>query len=128
MSATAEAPAKPLMKFRLHAGTHEQAKPGDPKTTEHFQVLPNQPLPIIESEIDLAARFNVPGYAPRYERIINDEPQVIHRQKTVLVDLAALEKKPINEVVGFAQDNEIDVTGLKDKKQVIDAIKTALMA
>jgi hypothetical protein len=48
------------------------------------------------------------------------------KQKTVLVDLNSLSNKPVQALLEFAADNEIELDGKTDKKDVLAAIKLAM--
>lgn len=124
MSATAEA-TRPTRKFRLLAGGHEQTSVKDPNVTEHFSVVAGHQPPIIEADRDLCKIFNAPGLPPKFEYVDEQQPA---KQRTVLVDLNSLSGKPVQALIEFAADNEIDLEGKTDKKDILAAIKTALGA
>ena len=126
MSATATKPEVRLKKFRMLQGSHEQTSPHHPNITEHFTVVAGQPLPIIETEKDLCRIFNVGGMPPKFEAM--NEAMVVQKQRTVLVDLNTLANKPVQALIEFAADNEIELDGKTDKKDVLAAIKLALNA
>lgn len=124
MTDTATKPELKIKKFRMLHGTHEQTSPRDPGLTEHFTVMNGHPLPVIETEKDLCKLFNVGGIPPKFERVSEDETPV--KQKTVLIDLNSLANKPVQFLLEFAADNEIELDGKTEKKDVLAAIKTAM--
>ena len=115
---------RPLRKFRLLQGSHEQLNPKNPDQTEHFQVMAKHPLPVIESPADLCGLFNMNGMPPKFEAVYDDPAPA--KQKTVLVDLNSLSNKPVQALLEFAADNEIELDGKTDKKDVLAAIKLAM--
>lgn len=126
MSATATETKPKLKKFRMLQGSHEQTNPKDPNYTEHFTVMNGKPLPIIESDKDLCKLFNVGGVPPKFEPVFEDA--LPPKQRTVLIDMNTLSNKPVQALIEFAQDNEIELDGKTDKKDVLAAIKTAMSA
>lgn len=129
---------KPLMKFKLLHGPHEEPHPTDtftvngvtkPKTIIYSAPRPgtNDPPTIIETPRDLVKMFNGnPGMTQKFERYHG--PDNVAPVKPKLIDLGALSQKSAKELIDFAEEYEIDLAGATEKKDVLAAIKLKLGA
>lgn len=130
---------KPLMKFKLNHGVHEEAHPTEtykapdgtvkPKTIIYTAPRPgqNDPPTIVETTKDLVKMFGGnPGMTQKFERFHGETVQQVVKPK--LIDLAALSQKSAKELTDFAEEYEIDLAGAVEKKDVLAAIKLRLGA
>lgn len=137
MSATAT--EKPVQKFLLLHGSHEQNHPTEtwktpqnvtrPKTVRYTapRYGSDDPPTIVESVEDLCKKFNGPSnMTPKFAYYREDKGQSVTVTKHVLIDLAKLERSSAAELVEFAATHEIDTEGKTVKGELLAAIKAAL--
>lgn len=130
---------RPLLKFKLNYGIHEEAHPTEtyrgidgnpkPKTVIYSAPRPgqNDPPTIIETKNDLVKMFGGnPGMSQKFERFYGEN--VAAPVKPKLIDLGALSQKSAKELIDFAEEYEIDLNGATEKKDVLAAIKLKLGA
>lgn len=130
---------KPIQKFFLLHGSHEQNHPTETWTTPQNVTRPktvrynaprygsDDPPTIVESTDDLCEKFNgPPGFSPKFAYVREDQVKTVTVIKPKLIDLAALERSSAKELQDFAATYEIDVGGETDKKVILAVIKAAL--
>ena len=97
------------MKFRLVRGLHNDGE----KT---YQVGD-----IIETDIDLAAKFNQPSSGS-----IKFEPLSMVSPAQSQADTENLSKLTVKQLKEIAEDNEIDLEGCSTKDEILNAVQGAL--
>lgn len=126
------AQTKPLMKFRLLAGGYVGPDYSQPIATEGprkgkrpsktvYARRASKPgetdeYPIVECENDLAALHG----SDKFERI-HEQPPVAAPQR-IIVDIESMSFAELRE---YAEEQEIDLKGAKDKQESLKAIRAA---
>ena len=147
MSTKMQNEKKQLNRYRLLAGSYEQNSPTktylDPVTQEPRPVIEQYQAPrplgdgkgkfdpetIVESHLDLEARFNWPGMPKKFERLHEDQRQAVAAAKPALVDYNDLRNRSQKDLLAFCDKYELDVPeGKTSKDDLLAVIKTALGA
>lgn len=97
---------KPLMKFRLKRGKHRQGG------------ITYERGAIVESHIDLVKRMGGEKFEKLDGSIVLDKPEVVE------VD-DGLEAMTVPELRKWAAEEEIDLTGLNRKEEILTKIRDA---
>ncbi len=153
MSTTLEAPAVgKKFKFKLLRGRHIEGVKPDVKAyqVEKDPVTKFPICPIIETDKDLGKLFNQEGVSPKFERIYGEPTPVplnplermagesVQAYNARLAELMqgikqkteeqakAIDKLSKEDLESFAEENEIDLRGVKTLEQMRVAVKTAL--
>lgn len=145
--ATLETPAtaKPKKKylFQVLAGTHwekgEVENDLGHKVIKDIAYGPGRPAgDIVESDIDLAKRFNSanPAHPPRFRRLGEDgqrdaraEELKVERQRSAGAQSAlasALRKMSRQQLVQWAEEQEIDLRGANRHEEVLQVVLASL--
>lgn len=146
MSTKMQNEKKQLNRYRLLAGSYEQNSPTktylDPATNEVRPVVEHYQAPrpmgdgkgradpetIVESHLDLEARFNWPGMPKKFERVNDDARQAV-AAKPALVDYNVLKTQGQKELLAFCEKYELDVPeGKTSKDDLLAVIRAALGA
>ena len=144
MSTKMQNEKKQLMRFKLLSGSHIQNSPtkfyeenGVQKpVTEHFQAprpygdKDGNPDPevIVESEVDLEAKFNWEKMPKKFERVHEDQRAAV-AAKPQLVDYNSLKQKDQKFLAAFCEKYELDVPeGKTSKDDLLGIIRVALGA
>jgi hypothetical protein len=97
-----------------------------------------QPSEVFEEDSDLVTMFNIPG-STKYERMPDDMPTGAVPQQVAPIPavpmasgnpytdyVTRLEAMTVDQLKQHADAEEINITGLKTKKEIVEAIKSRL--
>ena len=125
----ATATATPVMKFRLKVGTHvstmrdKEGKPViDPKTGRNKTIKHEASNPrtcLIDSTDDLAARFG----RTKFEPIYGQSTRALEESHP---EVYAFEKMTVSQLKEYAEEDEIDIEGMKTKVDIINGLRKAI--
>lgn len=126
--ATQTKPLPKLMTFRLLAGQHSQAERNPDGSVvmdenTHPQIPKHRVYEAGEKIVsyhDLAKMFNVKGFKPKFRKIHQDDEDF---ELERLSDKDGLDDMPVEELREYAAANEVDVTNMKKRSDIINAIR-----
>lgn len=128
-----------MFKFKLLAGRHDEPDRTRPQNAHgrHPRRIYREGE-VVETDVDLAKRFNVPGYPPKFAAVEEPAERIVYVDRPVPAEAAGavatadipsaekLSEMSLAELRQFAEDEEIDVDGATTKSTVIRLIRASL--
>ena len=117
------------MKFKVLDGKHHTFL-RDPERPMDVKTVAYPKNSIVESDIDLAERYNRPG-ARKFERVADSVPVVQAKQHSAQDEMEEREANPVDpyngltkaELVRVANENDIDLPNGANKAQVLAILR-----